>query len=556
MPQELPSDNAQSVTLSHYLAVLRRRKLIIVAALVIVPLAAVLFSLRQERLYQASAEVLLSHQNLAANLTGATDPNLGQQADRVAQTQADLARAPAIATRTLAAAGLSSRSADEFLSSSSVTPKANADLLVFMVTDPKPKLASRLTSIYARQYAVYRSQLDTSSVARAQRGVKQQMDALRAHGQASGRLYTNLADRYQQLREMEALQTSNAYVIRDAGTAVLVQPRTRRNGIIGGLLGLVFGIGLAFLYEALDTRVRTAEEIGRELGGLPLIARLPAPPKEIERAGQLVMLAEPYGIGSEAYRMLRANLDFVSLERDTKTIMVTSSLASEGKTTTAANLALALAHAGRKVILVDLDLRRPRVASLFGLRDSPGLTDVVLGAATLEQAITSVGVIDGVKNPTVVEKPSGPRPVKQGSITVLPSGPRPPSPGEFVGLQGVADLIARLRDRADVVIVDSPPLLGVVDAMVLSTRVDAMIIVARLDFLHQGTLHELARTLGQCPAVKLGFVLAGAEEGKRYGYGYHRYGYGHKDSYGRLPSGESAGVQPGEATGVGAGESE
>lgn len=152
MPEELHSDNAQSVTLTHYLAVLRRRKWIIATALAVVPLAALLFSLREERLCRTSAEVLLSRQNLAANLTGATDQNLGQQANRVAQTQADLARTPVIATRTLAAAGLSSRNADAFLSRSSVTPKTNADLLVFKVTDPEAALATRLTSAYARQY--------------------------------------------------------------------------------------------------------------------------------------------------------------------------------------------------------------------------------------------------------------------------------------------------------------------------------------------------------------------------------------------------------------------
>jgi len=543
VPQELHSDNAQSVTLSHYLAVLRRRKWIIATALVIVPLAAVLFSLRQERLYQASAEVLLSRQNLAANLTGATDPNLGQAADRVAQTQADLARAPAIATRTLAAAGLSSGGADGFLSRSSVTPKTNADLLVFTVTDPKAALATRLTSAYARQYTVYRSQLDTASVVLAEHGVKQQMDALKAHGQASGRLYTNLADRYQQLREMEALQTSSAYVIRTAGTAVLVQPRTRRNGILGGLLGLVLGIGLAFLYEALDTRVRTAEEVGRELDGLPLLARLPELSKRLRKTDELVMFTRPGGVHGEAFRMLRANLDFVTLERDAKTIMVTSALAGEGKTTTASNLALALARGGRHVILADLDLRRPRIEALFGLAERPGLTNVLLGKAALEDAITLVSATDPSDRSGYASRPAGDGLPEQSTLGVLHSGPLPPSQGELVGTHALAAVLAELSTMAEIVLIDAPPLLEVGDAMTLSKRVDAMLIVTRLEHLHRSTLRELARTLEQCPAHKLGFVLTGVEEGKGYGYGS---GYGRGYTYARHQSSETVGVQGGE----------
>jgi Mrp family chromosome partitioning ATPase/capsular polysaccharide biosynthesis protein len=538
---ELPSDQAQSVTLRHYLTVLGRRKWIVAAAVVVVPLAAVLFSLGQKHLYQASAEVLLSRQNLAANLTGAVDPNVGQQADRIAQTQADLARAPAIATRTLAAAGLGSRNTEAFLASSSVTPKTNADLLVFSVTDAKTALATKLASIYARQYTIYRRQLDTASVVRAERGVSQQMNALRKHGQASGRLYADLADRYQQLREMEALQTSNAYVIRDAGTATLVQPRTRRNGILGLLLGLVLGVGLAFLYEALDTRVRRTEEIAAALGGLPLLARLPEPPKRTRQNGELVMYARPGGVQGEAFRMLRANLDFVTLERNVKTIMVTSALAGEGKTTTAANLALALARGGRQVMLVELDLRRPRLNALFDLADTPGLTDVVLGKAPLEDAITLISATDKSDRSSYANRPSAGSP-EQGSLGVIHSGPLPPSPGELVGTQALAAVLGELGEMAEIVLIDAPPLLEVGDAMTLSKRVDAMLVVTRLEHLRKGTLRELARTLEQCPAHKLGFVLTGVEEGKGYGYGYGR-GYG----YGEPVSEEIVGVRAGES---------
>ena len=158
---------------------------------------------------------------------------------------------------------------------------------------------------------------------------------------------------------MQALQTPAASVVRQADGAVLTQPKTLRNVVLGLVVGLVLGLGLVFLREALETRARTAEEVSARLGGLPLLGRVPEPPRRLRRAGRLVMLEEPASVQAEAFRMLRAKLDFVTLDRDVRTIMVTSALEQEGKSTTVANLAVAFARAGKRVALVDLDLRRP-----------------------------------------------------------------------------------------------------------------------------------------------------------------------------------------------------
>lgn len=533
---ELPSDQAQSVTLRHYLAVLRRRKWIIVTALVFVPLAAVLFSLSQQKLYQASAEVMVNNQDLAATLTNLNSANTSQtDADRYLQTQAKLARVPTVVRRTLNAAGLAKESVASFLSRSSVTPSSNADIMEMAVRDGSPTLAATLASEYARQFVAYRHELDTAALVSARLHVESQMKKLQAGGQAGSGLYSSYAQSDERLREMETLQTSNVSVVQSAQKAVLVQPRTTRNAILALVLGLMLGIGLAFLYEALDTRVRTADEIGRGLGGLPLLARLPEPPKSLRKTGELVMLARPGGSQGEAYRMLRANLDFVSLEREARTIMVTSALIGEGKTTTAANLALTLARAGRQVILVELDLRRPRLDALFGLDQTPGLTDVVLGKAALEDAITLVSATDLANRSSFAGRPILTGSLEEGAIGILHSGPLPPSPGEFVGTQALAKVIAELGELAETVLLDAPPLLEVGDAMTLSSRVDAMLIVTRLEHLHRNTLRELARTLEQCPAEKLGFVLTGVEASKGYGYGY---GYGYT-----LPDGETVSAQ-------------
>jgi len=242
------------------------------------------------------------------------------------------------------------------------------------------------------------------------------------------------------------------------------------------------------------------------------------------------MLEAPRSKESEAFRMLRTNLEFTNLEHGARVIMVTSALESEGKSTTASNLALALARSGRHVALADLDLRRPYLDRFFDLKDRPGLTQVALGHVGLEEALATIAITDPSENShggaeaAAANGTNGHARVS-GILEVLPSGPIPPDAGEFVGTHAVASIIQRLRDRADFVIVDAPPLLNVGDAMALSPKVDGIILVTRLKVLRRGTLKELHRLLANVPAQPLGFVVTGAEVEKGYGYGYG-YGYG------------------------------
>jgi non-specific protein-tyrosine kinase len=527
-------------SLRDHLQVVRRRKWIILQAAILVPLAAMLLSLRQSPLYQASAEVLLSHQNLATSLTNTQDPTIYQQADRIAQTQADLARVPRVAENVRKALRLRNRSAADILAASSVSAKQNADLLVFQVRDGNRALAAKLAAEYARQFTIYRRKLDTAALERARREVANRADGLRASGDHSSALYASLVTKEQQLRTMEALQTSNSFVVRSPRRAAQVRPQPARNGFLGFALGLLFGICLAFLWEALDTRVRSAKEIGERLGK-PLLARLPEPPRRLRAADRLVMLAEPNGVEAEAFRMLRTNLEFANLERDAHAIMVTSALEAEGKSTTVANLALALARTGKRVVLVDLDLRRPYLDRFFDLGERPGLTDVALGRVSLERALTPLAITEPRGDEAEPEKEhtedghengngngNGNRkstPRARGMLEVLPSGPIPPDTGEFVGSQKLAGILDKLRKRADVVLIDAPPLLHVGDAMTLSARVDALLVVCRLNVVRRPVLNELARVLEACPAPTLGYAAAGVEADEEYGSTYGGYYY-------------------------------
>ncbi len=309
--------------------------------------------------------------------------------------------------------------------------------------------------------------------------------------------------------------SGNAASRTSATDAPKIRPTPVKTGIIGAILGLIVGVGLAFLSNALDTRIRSAEELA-EILGLPLLARISAPPRSLQRANDLAMMSEAPGVHAESYRKLRTSFDFANLRHQAQTVMITSALPQEGKSTTIANLAVALARSGRQVALVDLDLRRPILASFFDLEGQAGVTDVVLGSVSLEEALTPISLDEsGMERRRATRDP--------GRLEVLPAGTIPPDPAEFASTPSLADVLADLKERADVVLVDAPPVLAVSDAMTLSATVDAMIVVARANLVRRPMMTELRRQLAAAPCLKLGFVFTDAEADEQYGYGYYGY---------------------------------
>jgi succinoglycan biosynthesis transport protein ExoP len=529
--------SSRGTTLRDYLRVLRRRKWIILQAVVLVPLVAIGFSLHQRTMYRASAEVLLPTQSVTSTLNGTSDPTASQSPDRRAQTQADLARVPSVARAALRRAGLN-RSASDFLSHSSATAKTNADLLDLAVEDHQPELAQRLATAYAHAFSAYRAQLDTAPWVNVKRQAETQLKALTAAHHTGSQAYDLLLASRAKAATAIALRTKNAIPVKEADGAAQIQPRPLRNGILGFVLGLVIGIALAFLREALDTRVRSSEEIEERLG-LPLLARVPEPPRKLRKDDKLVMLADPHGAQAETFRLLRTNLDFVRLAQGARTILVTSALAQEGKSTTSANLAVALARAGQRVALVDLDLRRPALDTFFSLNGQPGLTQIALHQAELEDALAPMAFTlpsqsaNGAAASPVGETNGNGRHIRGGELVVIRSGPLPPNPGELAGSPQIAAVIEELRERFDTVVIDTPPALQVGDPMALSRHVDAVLVVCRLDVLRRPVLTELRRALDASPAEKLGFIVTGAESEDGYGYGAGDYYYDRRDEHDR-----------------------
>jgi capsular exopolysaccharide synthesis family protein len=497
-------------TFVDFLRVARRRKLIILVAVVLVPVAAVIHAVRQPDVYSSSAQVLLTPQTAAVRYAGG--PSMSPEDPvRYAATQTFLARSPSVAKGVVERAHVSGLTVESFLGTSGVAAASDANLLTFSARSGEPNIAQRLADLYASEFTRYRRGLDTRALTSAIAELKLRMRRLGPNEQT---LKPQLFDKIQSLQTTEALQRQSTYVARPAGPAAKVQPRPKRDALLGLGLGIVLALGLAYLREALDTRLRTADDIAQRLG-LPALAHLPTPPKRLRAADRLVMLDEPYTPAGEMYRMLRTSIDLANLDRHARTLMITSAIAGEGKTTTAANLGVALAAAGRRSILVDLDLRRPTVHRFFGLKGRPGLTDVALDDVALQDAVARIDLV-GVH--------SG------GSLSVLPSGPIPPDPGEFVGTSVVGQLLRELADQYDVVLIDTPPVLHAVEAMTLSTHVDAMLIVTRLATARRGTLTELQRMLDRTPAAKLGFILTGTDGGPDYSYAYDdSYAYPAKD---------------------------
>jgi polysaccharide biosynthesis transport protein len=521
-----------SASLRDYLRVVRRRKWIILQAVILVPAVAVGLSLRQEKVYKATSQVLLVQQNPANQFNNGSQVPVTPP-DRQAQTQAELVRVPAVAQKAIEIAGVDITS-DEFLSHSSATPRTNSDLLELSAWDHDPQRAQTLATAYAKAFASYRAQFDTAPYEISVSQANAQLRQMAAQGGQRTSAYHDLQATRNELQQHIALLTRNAVPVQVPDTAEQIQPKPIRNGILGLALGLVLGIGLAFLREALDTRVRGAEEVGEKLG-LPLLARVPEPPRKLRNSDRLVMRADPHSMQAEAFRTLRTNIEFVNLDVHARTIMITSAIQAEGKSTTVANLAIAFARMGKRVALVDLDLRRPFIDKFFDFGDRPGLTHVARGHFSLEAATLHVALNpddDAVRVAVPAEANGHTNGTNghgnlEGLLDVISSGPLPPDGGDFVGSKAVGELIGKLRERYDLVLIDSPPLLRVNDAIALSARVDAMIIVARLNTLRRPILKELGRVLDSIPTPKLGFVVTGLDSSEEeYAYQYRgSYGY-------------------------------
>lgn len=514
----------QPRALRDYLRVLRRRKWYVIGTAVLVAGLAVAFSLREQKAYQAQAQVLLNRQDIAGAITGTQNPSFTEDPARYAATQASLARSGAVAALAIRTAHITGRTASGLLQESSVTPDATADILDFSVQDRDPAVAARLVNAYATAFVTYQLRLQTNALSLARAQLQAQLSRLAATGLRNGAAYRRLADSEQQLHTMQLLQSKDT-VLSHPRAGVQVKPRPSRDALLGLGFGILIGLGLAFAAEALDRRVRTVEEVEEALG-LPLLARIPSPPRE--GRGRISMVEHPDSPYAEAVRRLATSIVFWNPDRSGRTLLFTSALQQEGKSTTLANLGVALAALGNRVVLVDLDLRRPALASLFDAHRLTGLTDVAVGRTALTEALFPVELPALDRTGQGFREWDSP---SEGSLHLLPTGPLPLGPGEFVASAALADsVLGPLREQFDYVLVDSPPACVVGDALRLAARADAIVAVTRFGVASRTSLNDLQRQLAAAPTPTLGVVVAGVRVPA--GDGYARYArYTQREGY-------------------------
>lgn len=294
--------------------------------------------------------------------------------------------------------------------------------------------------------------------------------------------------------------------VRDAlASYAPVSPNVQLNLVLGVLVGLALGVGIAVLRAVLDNRVRSPRDV-EALTDRPLIGAIPHDPKTKERP--IILQADPHNPRSEAFRVLRTNLQFLEMDGG-HTFVITSSIPTEGKSTTTINLAIALADSGKRVALLDTDLRKPKVAEYLGIEGGTGLTDVLIGRARVADVLL----------------PWGGR-----SMYVLPAGKIPPNPSELLGSDRMHKLLEALGQEFDVVLCDAPPLLPVTDAAVLSRATSGAIMVVAVGktTTHQldGALEALETVGSKVAGVVLTMVPTKGADAYSYGYGYGYGGYG------------------------------
>jgi succinoglycan biosynthesis transport protein ExoP len=475
---------------------------LITATVVVAVGAAVGLSVIQTPVYQATAQLIIQRSS-----TLDTSQQDAQRAERNVDTETAVLRSRAVQD----AAEAKLRHKPDI----SVSSTATSDVVSVSARSTNAERAAVDASDYAAVYVDLRRKQNIDDLVQAGAQVQTKIAAV---DRRIGRLrvgspeFTTLEQQraflQQQLDQLQISanlnQVGGARLLAEADVPhTPVSPKPVRNAAIAFLLGLLLGIGLAFLREYLDDTITSREDLERSAEELPVLGQIPRVAHWSDReTPYVVSLAAPHSPAAEGYRTLRTALQFLDVDHTFHSIQVTSAQTDEGKSTTLANLAVAFARAGRRVTIVCCDFRRPRIHEFFGLSNAVGFTSVMLGTASLFDALQRV--------------PDDP------NLVLLSTGPPPPNPSELLSSAAAREVIAVLEKSSDLVLVDSPPVLPVSDALIVSGMVDATLLVASAKASSRRGLHRSVEVLRQVSAPLVGTVLNNTEAAEGYG----AYGYG------------------------------
>lgn len=441
------------------------------------------FSILQTPKYSSSAKVFVSTSG-GASVSELQQGNAFTQ-QRV-KTYADLVTTPIVLLPVINELGLDT-TGEALAAKITASAPLDTTLIEITATDDDPALAASLATAVSRSLTQVVASIEATDASAAE-GAE---DIAAATAQSPVRL---------------------TLVQHAAVPQAAVSPNVPLNVALGALIGLALGVGIALLRATLDTRIRNERDV-ELITDAPIIGGIVFDPKAKERP--LIVHADPHSPRAESFRTLRTNLQYLEPGRGDRAFVVTSSIESEGKSTTSANLAIALADSGARVLLVDADLRRPKIDTYLGIEGAVGLTDLLIGRAELADVVQPWG---------------------RDHLYVLPAGRVPPNPSELLGSAQMVKVIGELKRAFDIVLFDAPPLLPVTDAAVLARSVGGAIVVVAAGRAHRQHLRGAIAALHNVDAPVSGVVLTMLPTKGPDAYGYGRYGYGY--GYGYAPQQE------------------
>jgi succinoglycan biosynthesis transport protein ExoP len=505
------ANQMEGFDIQQYMAVIRSRKWLIISVTALVLIVALAFSYQQKPIYESEAQVLVKPLAQNTDQTDFEALNL--------ETEVLIATSPAVAQ--LAADETGTTNGGELLRGLEVSSAQDTEVLLFRYSHTDPQVAQERAQAFAQAYVDHRTETAKGNLDESAQAIQttivslnEQVRALKEQIAATGDPIEqeNLqaqADGYNSQISLERLKLLNiiSQGNQDLGEVLYPgylptrpsSPNHSKTGAIALLAGLALGVGAAFLKERLDDRLDGRAGL-ESIFGASVLAVVPRS-SQWRKASEAYLATEsdPHSVVSEAYRTLRTGLLFAASQREIKTVLITSAQAGEGKTATTANLGVVLAQAGKRVIIVSADLRKPRLNNFFSTRAPKGLTNVLAGECRATEALVPVSAA-------------------ASNLRLLPSGPIPGNPAELLGSEAMRKLIAELRGAADFILIDVAPILAVADGMTLAPMVDSVLFIADAGQATGGGIQQARSQLDQVNARVVGAVLNNFDPSKSRGY--------------------------------------
>ena len=530
--EPVAADGASSLDLRGYLRILGRRKWIVLLTVLVCATVAFALAYRKDDRYRATAELLL----LAPSALEADVEALSEDAERAIANEIQILGSKEMRDAVRAELGPGTPNV-------SASGGGDNDVITLTATGRRPGSVATAINVYARTYTEVRTQrlvdrlnseliatqTDRSNALTTIDSVREPLVALdeRIAALPPGPEQQQLITERQQLQEglQNQLNMLDGTVAQSDNRIAQIQgaienpsggveilnpatppsepyfPQPRKDAMVGAVLGLLLGLAIVVVWEQLDDTIRSSDDLGRALPDLPILGSIPY--VEQSTASGLVVRDQPLSPAAEAYRTLAAALEFIASDPNVRVVQVTSALPAEGKTTTITNLAVTMAETSTPTIVVDADLRRPRVHDVFAVANSVGLTNVLTSQIDLADAGTKLDEI--------------------GPLSVLPAGPSQPNPSPLIHSDLMSDSIVKLRESATMVMTDTPPVLAASDGLVIARHVDAAILVVRSGQTGRRAVRRAVGALQTVEAPLIGAVLNGVspDDGYQTEYGYY-----------------------------------